>query len=131
MPVPNWSRLSGFDLQEYRTGGESGDSRTAVFLPTVTLSITLEQPDKKLALFGAADRHLRMIRDTFGVQLVSRDDELRISGESDSVSRAAAVLERMQKKLRRQDWLSVEDVGTAIGEARDQQAERVSGQIDV
>jgi phosphate starvation-inducible protein PhoH and related proteins len=72
-----------------------------------------------------------MIRDTFGVQLVSRDDELRISGERDSVSRAAAVLERMQKKLRRQDWLSVEDVGTAIGEARDQHNEHVSGQIDV
>ena len=48
--------------------------------------------------------------------------ELRISGESDSVARAAAVLERMQKKLRRQDWLSVEDVGTAIGEAREQEA---------
>src|SRR6185503_1390604 len=59
---------------------------------TVNLSITLEQPDKKLALFGSADRYLRMIRDTFGVQLVSRDDELRISGERDQVSKAAAVL---------------------------------------
>ena len=36
------------------------------------LTITLEQPDKKLALFGSADRYLRMIRDTFGVQVVSR-----------------------------------------------------------
>ena len=72
-----------------------------------------------------------MIRDTVGVQVVSRDDELRISGEPDQVARAAAVLERMQKKLRRQDWLSVEDVGTAIGEARDQHTERTAGQIDV
>src|SRR5438477_9904847 len=123
MPVPNWSRLSGFDLQEYRTGGESGDSRTAVFLPTVTLSITLEQPDKKLALFGSADRHLRLIRDTFGVQLVSRDDELKISGEKEQVSKAAAVLDQMQRKLRRQDWLSVDDVGQAIGRAADEKRE--------
>ena len=29
------------------------------------LNILLEQPDKKLALFGSADRHLRMIRESF------------------------------------------------------------------
>src|SRR5688500_10287351 len=72
-----------------------------------------------------------MIRDTFGVQLVSRDDEIKISGERDQVSKAAAVLEQMQKKLRRQDWLSVEDVGQAIGKAADDQRERTADEIDV
>ena len=43
----------------------------------MNLSIALEQPDKKLALFGSADKNLRLIRDAFGVQLVSRDNELR------------------------------------------------------
>ena len=90
----------------------------------MNLNITLEQPDKKLALFGSADRYLRMIRDTFGVQLVSREDEIRISGEKDQVSKAAAVLDQMQRKLRRQDWLSVEDVGQAIGRAADEKRER-------
>jgi phosphate starvation-inducible PhoH-like protein len=97
----------------------------------VNLSITLEQPDKKLALFGSADRYLRMIRDTFGVQLVSRDDEIRISGEKDQVSKAAAVLDQMQRKLRRQDWLSVDDVGQAIGRAADENRERSADEIDV
>jgi phosphate starvation-inducible protein PhoH and related proteins len=97
----------------------------------VNLSITLEQPDKKLALFGSADRYLRMIRDTFGVQLVSRDDEIRISGEKEQVSKAAAVLDQMQRKLRRQDWLSVDDVGQAIGRAADENRERSADEIDV
>jgi phosphate starvation-inducible PhoH-like protein len=97
----------------------------------VNLSITLEQPDKKLALFGSADRYLRMIRDTFGVQLVSRDDELKISGEKDQVSKAAMVLEQMQRKLRKQDWLSTEDVGTAIARAAHVEGERKEGEIDV
>jgi phosphate starvation-inducible PhoH-like protein len=97
----------------------------------VTLSITLEQPDKRLALFGSADRYLRMIRDTFGVQLTNRDDELRLSGERDQVAKAAAVLEQMQRKLRRQDWLSVEDVSQAIGAASHEQTERRAGEIDV
>src|SRR5688500_11166123 len=71
----------------------------------VNLNIILEQPDKKLALFGSADRHLRMLR--------------------------AAVLDHMQKKLRRQDWLSVEDVGSAIGNAIEKDRERSAGEIEV
>jgi phosphate starvation-inducible PhoH-like protein len=97
----------------------------------VNLNIVLEQPDKKLALFGSADRHLRMIRDAFGVGLTSRDDELRLSGDREQVGKAAAVLDHMQKKLRRQDWLSVEDVGTAIGHAIERDRERSSDEIDV
>ncbi len=95
------------------------------------LNITLEQPDKKLALFGSADRYLRMIRDTFGVQVTSRADEIRISGEREQVGKAAAVLDQMQRKLRRQDWLSVEDVGQAIGRAVDEKRERSADEIDV
>ena len=97
----------------------------------MNLSITLEQPDKKLALFGSADRHLRMIRDTFGVQVTSRDDEIRLAGERDQVSKAAAVLDQMQRKLRRQDWLSIEDVGDAIGRAVEERRERTADEIDV
>jgi phosphate starvation-inducible PhoH-like protein len=97
----------------------------------VNLNITLEQPDKKLALFGSADRYLRMIRDTFGVQLVNRDDELRLSGDKEQVSKAAAVLDQMQRKLRRQDWLTAEDVGQAIGKANDELRERSADEIDV
>ncbi|MBV8782432.1 MAG: PhoH family protein [Phycisphaerae bacterium] len=93
-------------------------------MDAVNLSITVEQPDKKVALFGSADRYLRQIRDTFGVQLISRDDEIRISGESDSVSKAAAVIEQLQKKLRRQDWLSSDDVGSAIRGAGDSSSAR-------
>ena len=99
----------------------------------MNLNISLEQPDKKLALFGSADRHLRMIRDAFNVQLVSRDDDVRISGESEQVGRAAMVLEQLQKKLRRQDWLSTEDVSGAISGASGagEQRQRADGEIDV
>ncbi len=97
----------------------------------MNLNISLEQPEKKLALFGTADRYLRMIREAFGVQLVSRDDELRISGERDQVSKAAAVVDNMQRKLRKQDWLSPEDVGEAIGTAAHAEQERTADSIDV
>jgi phosphate starvation-inducible PhoH-like protein len=97
----------------------------------VNLNISLEQPDKKLALFGSADRFLRMVRDTFGVTVTSRDDELRLSGEKDQVAKAAAVFENMQRKLRRQDWLSTDDVSQAIGEAMHRDREHREGEIEV
>jgi phosphate starvation-inducible PhoH-like protein len=97
----------------------------------VNLNITLEQPDKKLALFGSADRYLRMIRDTLGVNVISREDELRLTGERDQVSKAAAVLDQMQRKLRRQDWLSSEDVGNALKAAMDQHHARTADEVDV
>jgi len=97
----------------------------------VNLNIALEQPDKKLALFGSADRYLRMIRETLGVQVVGKDDEIRITGERDQVSKAAAVFDQMQRKLRRQDWLSSEDVGNALRAAVETERERRDGEIDV
>lgn len=97
----------------------------------MNLSIALEQSEKKLALFGSADRYLRMVREALGVQLVARDDELRISGEKEQVSKAAAVIDRMQRLLRRQDWLSQEDVGQALKEVTHADRERREGEIDV
>jgi phosphate starvation-inducible PhoH-like protein len=97
----------------------------------MNLSIVVEQPGKKLALFGASDKHLRMIRESLGVSVVSRDDEIRLSGQPEQVARAAAVLDQMQRKLRRQDWLSPEDVGEALrGAAHAEQSTR-EGAIDV
>lgn len=97
----------------------------------MNLNIALEQPQKKLALFGSADRYLRMIREAFGVQVVNRDDELRISGEKEQVSKAAAVLDQMQRRLRRQDWLSAEEVGEAIGQATQSERSRTADAVDV
>ena len=82
--------------------------------PNVNLSIAVEQPDKKVALFGSADRHLRMIRDALGVGVFARDDEIRISGERAQVSRAAAVIETLQKHLRRRAWLTTDEVAQAL-----------------
>jgi phosphate starvation-inducible PhoH-like protein len=97
----------------------------------VNLNLTLEQPDKKLALFGAADRHLRMLREAFGIQVVARDDELRLSGDRQQVDKAAAVLEQLQKHLRRHDWISAEDVSRAITVAAGEMQRQSADAIDV
>ena len=83
----------------------------------MTLTIPLEQPDKRLALFGAADRYLRLIRENFGIQVVSRGDELRLVGDDVATQKAAAVLHHMQTRLRKKEWLTDDDVSEAIRNA--------------
>ena len=80
----------------------------------MNLSIPLEQPAKSLALFGAADRNLRLVREATGAGVTARDGQLRVSGEPEAVGRAARVIEQLQHRLRRRDHLSAEDVGEAI-----------------
>lgn len=64
------------------------------------LSVTLVEPEKRAELFGPGDRHLRLIRDHFNVRVQARSATVRLLGEPSDVAKAAAVLERLQEKLR-------------------------------
>ena len=94
------------------------------------MNVSIENPQKRVALFGPADRHLRMLREAFGVQAVARGDELRLSGTKDQVDLAAVVLDLLQKKLRTNEHLSAEDVALAFRDAQ-RGPESAAGAIDV
>ncbi|MFN4242499.1 MAG: PhoH family protein [Tepidisphaerales bacterium] len=97
----------------------------------MNLTLTLDNPTKRLALFGTADRNLRMIRDAFAVQIISRDDTIRLAGQPDDVARAAAVLENLQKHLRRADFVTTEDVAAAIAKAAEAEKRDAEGALEV
>ncbi|MBN1942857.1 MAG: PhoH family protein [Phycisphaerae bacterium] len=91
------------------------------------LSITLEQPDLARALFGPADQHLRMIREAMGVQIFTRGEQIKLTGAARNVSRAAAVLNELQRRLRRDQDVTPEVVADAIGAAAAQAGEDDAG----
>ncbi|MEX2215900.1 MAG: PhoH family protein [Phycisphaeraceae bacterium] len=64
------------------------------------LTITLPEGDQRLALVGSAERNLKIIREALGVAIVARNGTLKLSGESDAVGRAAAVLESLAEAAR-------------------------------
>lgn len=64
------------------------------------LSIPIEDPTRRAVLYGTADRNLRLLRTAFDVRVSARENTIRISGESDAVQKAAAVVEEMQRALR-------------------------------
>jgi phosphate starvation-inducible PhoH-like protein len=97
----------------------------------VELSITLENPNKAAALFGAGDRHLKMIREALGVQVFARGGQVKLTGAAKSVSRAAAALEQLQRKLRRESHLSVDDVAEAVSSATAESGREAAETLDV
>jgi phosphate starvation-inducible protein PhoH and related proteins len=73
-------------------------------------TVRLESDSKGLELFGQADKHLRMLREAFDVQVVSRGGDVIIRGEADGVDAAASIIDRMQKRLIERGRLNEADV---------------------
>jgi phosphate starvation-inducible protein PhoH and related proteins len=83
----------------------------------VELSITLQQPTRARAIYGPADSYLKTVRDALGVQVFARDGQIRLSGSSASVTRAAAVFERLQRAVKRNDEITPDVVQEALSDA--------------
>ena len=79
---------------------------------TITISIDAERE----ALFGPANRTLRILRDELGVSLVARGQSVRISGRAPEVSRTAAVIELLRKAARKGSYVDPEAVLAAVNE---------------
>lgn len=87
------------------------------------ISIPIEDPSRRSALYGTADRNLRLVRAAFDVRISARDNKVRISGSRDAVRKAAHVIESLQHSLRIRADISDELIEESIRQAsRDGQA---------
>ena len=93
------------------------------------LSIKLEDPQKAPMLFGPADKHLKLIRDSLSVQLAARAGIVKISGPPKRVSLAAATLETLQRAIRRNSPVSINTVTEAIAQAAASAPGKTDGDI--
>ena len=95
------------------------------------LTITLPETTRRDALFGAEDTHLRLIRDLLGVRISARNSTVKLSGTPQSVGRAAAVLEGLQKRIQKTKSLREEDVVAAIADASKEETKGKSSDLEV
>jgi phosphate starvation-inducible PhoH-like protein len=79
-----------------------------------TRTLTLDNRDEALLLFGSRDQHLRLLRDALGVRFVARGDTLQILGGEEAVGVAERTIAQLQQMLRQQGKLSPEDVRMVI-----------------
>jgi len=74
------------------------------------LTITLDNPQQRVSLFGPADTNLRLLRELCQVRVTVRDGRVTFRGGKEAVNQAAELLERMQRRLERTEHLSAADV---------------------
>jgi phosphate starvation-inducible PhoH-like protein len=79
-----------------------------------SLTLTLDDRDEAVLLYGSRDQHLRLIKDALGVRLVARGDTIQIDGDEAHVARADRVFQELRHMLRQQKKISAEDVRTVL-----------------
>lgn len=79
-----------------------------------SLTLTLNDRDEALLLFGQRDAYLRMIRDALAVRLVARGDTITIDGNATQVDQAERVFTQLRQLLQQHGALSAENVRTVL-----------------
>ncbi len=74
------------------------------------LTITLQPHTERTAFFGPNDRNLKVLRESYGIQIVARNGAVKLSGPSEPVGIVASVIERMQQLLLDRGQLDIADV---------------------
>lgn len=81
--------------------------------------VILIDMDKTRMLFGDYDQNLILIQNEFNVDIILRDDKLRIIGEDDDTAMAKRVIEMLMQKLDNEGSISGHAVDYAIRLVRD------------
>jgi phosphate starvation-inducible protein PhoH and related proteins len=81
---------------------------------SATLTLTLDDRDEAVLLFGSRDQYLRLLREALAVRIVARGDTIQIEGNEEQVSRAERAFHQLRQMLRKQGKLSLENVRTVL-----------------
>jgi phosphate starvation-inducible PhoH-like protein len=94
-------------------------------------TISLVNSKSLVAILGARDQHLRMIREGLGVRIAAREGQIQIQGDEEAVARATAVLEQLQAQVQRYGAITTEDVSRTLAEVRNGQGTVSTAPISV
>ncbi|NQD66848.1 PhoH family protein [Bacillus haikouensis] len=80
----------------------------------ILMKLQLENPNEAVALFGVSDSHLKLIEQELSVSIVTRGEELLISGKEDCASLALEICDRLVSVIRKGINISQRDVQHAV-----------------
>lgn len=72
--------------------------------------ISIDRMEHAVALFGSFDENIKMIENEYGVHIICRDSELKISGEAESVSKAVKVIDSLLSFINKGESLSEQNI---------------------
>jgi phosphate starvation-inducible protein PhoH and related proteins len=83
-----------------------------------SVTLTLNDRDEAVQLFGNRDQFLRLIRDALGVRIIARGETIQIDGEPILVEQAERVFTQLRQMLQRHQALNAENVRTVLALAQ-------------
>src|SRR5581483_7448392 len=98
-------------------------------MPEVTIS--LDNHDEELAVFGSRDQLLRQVRDSLRVKVQARNGAIRVEGDAGRVEQARRVFEGMRRLYRRQRTLSPGEVAELIDSVQADPEEAREGHLAI
>lgn len=93
--------------------------------------LRIEDQTQRGALYGTADRNLKLIRAAFDVRISARNSTVHITGSEESIAQAADALENLRHLLESQGSISEEDVDASIRLAAAQTRPSADPRLDV
>ena len=88
--------------------------------------IQAERMEQIINVFGSLDENIRIIEQEFGVTVINRDTELKVSGEEEAAQMAAKVLEGLIQLAAKGEAIGEQNVRYVIGLVREGQEEKIS-----
>jgi phosphate starvation-inducible PhoH-like protein len=81
--------------------------------------VNIERMEQILALFGSFDANIRIIEEEYGVVILLRGSDIKITGETQKVDQATKVIECLVSLLNKGEALTEQTVRYIIGLVND------------
>lgn len=78
------------------------------------IQLTLKDPNEAVMLLGISDVNLKLIEETYDIQMITRGDAIIIVGDEEQKAEAAALIEQLLKVIRKDININQRDVVSAI-----------------
>lgn len=88
-------------------------------------TIEFDRLEHAINLFGSFDENINIIEDGLDVKLISRDDEIRIVGDSENIEKAEVVIQRLMSIAARGDVITKQNVSYLVQLAVEGQMDKV------
>ena len=88
--------------------------------------INIERMEHAVSLFGSFDENIKLIENDFGVSVVSRGSELKITGDAENVSLAARAVSGLMQLISKGETLNEQNVRYVISLVREGNEDKLS-----
>ena len=82
--------------------------------------------EQLINVFGSLDENIKIIEQEFGVTIISRDTELKVTGEEEAAALAAKVVEGLMQLAAKGETIGEQNVRYVIGLVREGQEQKIS-----